>query len=85
MTYNAIAARNRLVKEGHLSPEAAETVMAVILEHDDATGQGLATKADLHELRAGLLHAIYFALLAQTLAVVALTTGLTVTLVKVLH
>jgi hypothetical protein len=80
MTYNAFAARNRLVEKG-LTAEQAEAVLEVIQEHDEATGKGLATKADLGELKIDLIKVVFGTALAQFVG----TVGLIITLVKALH
>jgi hypothetical protein len=50
MTYNTFTARNRLVERG-FSVDEAEAVLEAIEEHDEAAGAGLATKADLADVR----------------------------------
>ncbi|MEX3859671.1 hypothetical protein AB3X94_37405 [Paraburkholderia sp. BR10923] len=82
MTYNAFSARNKLVEKG-LTAEQAETLIEVIQEHDEATGQGLATKADLTELKAEVLGAIsqhvnrlYIAIFGQGLTLLVVIYGI---------
>jgi hypothetical protein len=76
MTYNAFAARNRLVETG-MTAEQAEALLEVMQAHGDATGQGLATKADLADAKLDLIKVIFGTALAQV--------ALVVTLIKVIH
>lgn len=80
MTYNAFAARNRLVEKG-FTAEQAETMLEVIQDHDESTGLGLATKVDLSDLESRITGKVYAAMFGQTVVIV----GLVVTLVKALH
>jgi len=87
MTYNAFAARNRLVEKG-MTAEQAEVLLEVIEEQNEATGQGYATKADIALLKAELLAAfsssvnkLYVAIFGQGLTLLIVLYGL----VKTFH